>query len=112
MHIQHRNTAVDDIHAVKRKDVGDRSAASEIDFADLRRLENDLSLLTDRAKMGNVLGIRVVGAGLSPGARELVEHQSASQESCIFLLKGRSVIRIIRARHVRGEHAGIRKAAS
>ena len=49
MHVVKRDTAVDDFHSVLSHDVGDRSAAAEVDLTKLSHLVRNLVLVECRA---------------------------------------------------------------
>ena len=65
MHVEDGHAAVNHIHTVQCKYVGDRSAATEIDTAELSRLVYDARLVKRSPDFGNILGICIIGTGLA-----------------------------------------------
>ena len=85
VHAQHRNTGVDHAHAVLGAQIGDRSAAAEIDAAQFRRLERHTRVIHDLSEAGHKFRVRVVAAGLAAAAGELVEADAAAEERAVLL---------------------------
>ena len=55
MHIQHRDSAVDDFHSVIRGNVSDRSAAALVYFSELAGLESNAGVVHYTAHIGDIL---------------------------------------------------------
>ena len=104
MHAHHRNAVVNHVHPVARHDVGDGSAAAEIDAPELRELIADAVFIHHAAQFAQILCTRITGAGLAARASELVEHHAASEIGDILLLECVRIERVIGARNIRGEH--------
>ena len=87
MHTHHGNAVVDDIHAVTRHDVGDRSAAAKVDAAELRELVADIVRIHHTAQLSAVLRARIARAGFSARACKLIEHHASPEIGDVLLLK-------------------------
>ncbi len=109
MHGQDRNAAVNDIHTVKGKNIGDRAPAAHVDPADLGGLGQHAGFFKETAQMGDIFGIGVVAAQFSSGTRELGDDQAPAQIRRVFGLKTGSVTGIKGAADIRGQHTGGRQ---
>ncbi len=103
---------VDDVHAVLGEDVGDGAAAARADAAELASLVIHAGLVHDVADLGEVLGVCVVGAALTAGARVLVEAQAVAHDGGVLLLEAVGVEMVETGRDVGAEHAGIGECAA
>ena len=100
MHAHHRNAVVDHVHPVARHDVGNGSAATEIDTPELRQLIADAVFIHHTAQFAQILCTRVTGAGLAARACELVEHHAAPEIGDVLLLKCVCIERVIGTRNI------------
>ena len=107
MHIQNRHAQIHHIHAVSRSDIGDGSAASHIDLAQLRGLILDIVRVKGPAQASQKFRAGVVGAALSSGTGVFADHRSLAHIGGIVLLKSVRVQGIVAGVHIGGKHGGI-----
>ena len=112
MHGDDGYAGVDDVHAVLGEDVGDGATAARADAAELAGLVIHACLVHDVADLGEVLGIGIVGAALTAGARVLVEAQTVAHDSGVLLLEVVGVEMVETGRDVGAEHAGVGECAA
>ncbi len=104
MHIEDRNAAVNYIHSVEGENVRDGTAAAHIYFSKFRKLEFNPGIIHDPANFCDILRVSIVGAGFSPGSRELVKDHSAACERGISLFVSIGIERIVSRVYIRRKH--------
>ena len=87
MHVQHCHATVDDLHAVKRCDIGNRSAATDVDLAKLCRLESYIVLIHHRAYCCQILCICIVTSALAACSSIFIKYEPTSEIRTVLLLK-------------------------
>ena len=112
MHAQHRHAAVNDVHAVEGHDVGDGTAATQVNPAQLRCLEADLVLVQHCPEPAQVLCAGIIGAGLAPGAGEFHQHHALAKIGAVLLVVGTGIEAVKGRADIRGQHVGVGQAAA
>ena len=87
MHGEHRNAAVDDVHAIFSKHVCDGSAATSVNATELCGLELNAGVVHNAANQRNILGISIVGAKLAATTSELVECKAVTHDGRVLDFK-------------------------
>ena len=111
MHIEHGNAAVDYLHTVKSHDVGNRSAAAQVNAAELGELNGNIVLFHDGADISEIFRIGIVGTGFAACTRKFVERHTAAKISNVFRVKRRFIQCVVSGSYIGREHFGIGKAA-
>ena len=76
MHVLNGDAGIDDVHVEVGEDIGDRSAAADIDSAQLSCLESDLILIHDMAQLADEFRVRVIAAALAAGTGIFIEDDA------------------------------------
>ena len=68
MHIQHRNTAVNNLHTIKRCNIRNCTASTVIHLAKFGCLPSNTGLIHHIAQYPNIFCVGIIGTGFPPGA--------------------------------------------
>ena len=110
MHIQKSHAAVNDIHSIICSDIGNRSAASLVHFAQFRGLPADAGAVHNPPQLSDILCAGVIGTGFSSGTGVLIKHHAASQVRRVLLFKSGRIVRVKSRAHIRRKHVRILQA--
>ena len=112
MHREHGHAAVDDVHVILGRDVGNRAAAADVDAAELGGLERDAGIVHDLAHLGDELGRRVVAAALAARSRVLVEDKASAHVGGVLGLEDVRIAGVERGGDIGGQHLACAERAT